>query len=80
MKPAYVQAARDLTSFVPGSYLAAVDATKSPKLSQRFELRGFPTLKLFEQGKFKFDYEGARSKEDLVGFMRGLKQEKKELW
>jgi hypothetical protein len=79
MKPAYVQAATDITSFVPGSYLAAVDATKSPKLSERFSLRGFPTLKFFEQGEFKFDYQGGRIKENLVEFMRDPKQPKGEL-
>ena len=73
MKPAYGQAALELTSFVPGSYLAAVDATLSSKLSQRFELKGFPTLKYFEYGQFKFDYQGGRNKEDFVEFMRNPK-------
>jgi protein disulfide-isomerase-like protein len=73
MKPAYGQAATELTSFVPGSYLAAVDATLSSKLSQRFDLKGFPTLKYFEDGQFKFDYQGGRNKEDFVEFMRNPK-------
>ena len=73
MKPAYAQAATDLTSFVPGSYMAAVDATKSSKLSERFKLSGFPTLKYFEGGEFKWDYAGARTREALVEFMRNPK-------
>ena len=70
MKPAYAQAASEVTSFVPGSYLAAVDATLSPKVAEKFQLQGYPTLKFFEQGQFKFDYSGGRNKDDLVGFMR----------
>lgn len=79
MKPAYVQAAGEITSFVPGSYLAAVDATQSAKLSERFKLAGFPTLKFFEMGQFKFDYNGGRAKEDLVNFMRNPVEVKSEL-
>ncbi len=45
MKQAYGQAASEVTSFVPGSYLAAVDATKSKTLKERFAIQGFPTLK-----------------------------------
>ena len=70
MKPAFAQAASEITSFVPGSYLAAVDATKSPKISHRFKLASFPTLKYFESGEFKFDYSLGRAKENFVEFMR----------
>lgn len=70
MKPGYGEAATELTSFVPGAYLAAVDATKSTKLSERFKLQGFPTLKYFENGEFKFDYSLGRNKESIVQFMR----------
>lgn len=79
MKPAYAQAASEITSFVPGSYLAAVDATKTSGLASRFQLKGFPTLKFFESGHFKFDYSGGRNKEDFVNFMRDPKAPKAEL-
>ncbi len=70
MKPAYGEAATELSSFVPGSYLAAVDATKTTKLNERFQLQGFPTIKYFESGDFKFDYSLGRTKESIVQFMR----------
>ena len=70
MKPAYGEAASELTSFVPGSYLAAVDATKTTKLNERFKLQGFPTLKFFENGEFKVDYSLGRTRESIVQFMR----------
>ena len=79
MKPAYALAANDVTSFVPGSYIAAVDATAATQLSKRFELRGFPTLKFFENGQFKFDYNGGRNKDDFVEFLRNPVQPKSEL-
>lgn len=79
MKPAYALAANDVTSFVPGSYLAAVDATANNQLSKRFDLRGFPTLKFFENGQFKFDYNGGRNKDDFVEFLRNPVQTKSEL-
>lgn len=79
MKAAYGQAASEMKSFVPGSYLAAVDATKSPKLKDKFDIKGFPTMVYFENGKRKFEYSGGRSKDDFVQFMREPKQAKTEL-
>ncbi len=78
MKPAYAQAAAQITSFLPGSYLAAVDATKNPKLSQRFNLKGFPTLKYFEAGQFRSDYMEGRVKENFVEFMRNPNQSSRQ--
>jgi hypothetical protein len=79
MKAAYGHAASELKSFVPGSYLAAVDATKSPKLKDKYDIQGFPTMKYFENGNLKFEYMGGRSKDDFVNFMREPKQVKTEL-
>ena len=70
MKPAYGQAASEITSFMPGSYLAAVDATKATKITERFKLQGYPTLKYFDSGEYKFDYSLGRTKENFVEFMR----------
>lgn len=74
MKPAYGQAARQMKSFLPGTYLAAVDGTKSPKLSKIFQVKGYPTLKYYENGQFKFDYDSGRTADDIVNFMREPKQ------
>ena len=70
MKPTFCEAATDMKRFLPGAYLGAVDATKSQQLGQRFELKGYPTIKYFENGKFKFDYDGGRTKEDIINFIR----------
>jgi protein disulfide-isomerase-like protein len=48
MKPAYAEAATEIKAISKESHLAAVDATKAAKLSKRFEITGFPTIKYFE--------------------------------
>ena len=74
LKPAYGQAARQMKSFLPGAYLAAVDGTKSPALNARFAVKGYPTLKYYENGQFKFDYDSGRTADEIVAFMREPKQ------
>ena len=69
MKPEYAAAATDLSTSEPNAYLAAVDATKSAKLSEKFKLQGFPTLKYFENGEFKMDYSLGRTRESITQFM-----------
>jgi hypothetical protein len=76
MKPAYGEAAIEMKRFLPGTYLAAVDATKTQALNKRFELKGFPTIKYFENGQFKFDYNGGRTKDDIVNFMKDPQDKK----
>jgi protein disulfide isomerase family A protein 5 len=78
MKPAYAEAAGDLKRFLPGSYLAAVDATKCPRVSKKFQANGFPTLKYFEKGEFKYDYTHGRKREDLVEFMKNPREKAPE--
>ena len=53
MKPAYGQAAAEIKKTIPNAYLAAVDATKSAGLNQRYDLKGYPTLKYYENGEYK---------------------------
>lgn len=74
MKPDYALAAKDMKAFLPGAYLAAVDATKSAALAKRFKLEGFPTIKFFQQGEFQFDYAEPRTKDAIVNFMRDPKK------
>lgn len=68
LAPEYEKAAEELGKTLP---LAKVDADdeKNRPLAQRFEIRGFPTLKLFRNG-VPSDYQGERSSAALVSFMR----------
>ena len=42
--------------------IAKVDATKEPELAKRFDVTGYPTMKIFKKGRY-FDYEGERNSE-----------------
>ena len=80
---AYGKAATEVTSFVPGSYLAAVDTVNSKKLAASFKAQAYPALKYFENADYKFDYKYKSTKEDFVDFMREPnveKYRKSELW
>ena len=70
MKPSYSLAALQMKQELTQGVLAAVDATGNPKLSDRFNIVGFPTLKYFNNGKFVSDYDRKRSTEDIKTFMK----------
>ena len=50
-------------------FLAKVDATVEKKLDKRFQLTGFPVVKLFIKGK-EIEYNKERKSEDLINWMR----------
>jgi protein disulfide-isomerase A1 len=50
-------------------FLAKVDATVEKKLDKKFEITGFPVLKLFIKGK-PVEYNGERNHEDLIKWIR----------
>ena len=70
LEPEYEKAATDLKGKVA---LAKVDADKEVNgaLRNRFGIRGFPTIKVFRNGKVT-DYEGGRTAEAITSFL--LKQ------
>ena len=65
--PEYEKAASILKS--ENLFLAKVDATVEKKLDKKFEITGFPVLKLFIRGK-PVEYNGERNHEDLVKWIR----------
>jgi len=48
LAPEYAKAAQRLAQNEPPYYLAKVDATEHKQVSERFGLRGFPTLYFFK--------------------------------
>jgi protein disulfide-isomerase A1 len=66
MKEPYEKAAVDLKG---KAVLAEVDATVDEKLAQKYNVEGFPTLKLFANGKEVTDYKGDRDYESMVSFI-----------
>lgn len=70
MKPSYSLAALQMKQEHIHGVLATVDATVNPKLSNKFNILGFPTLKYFNNGKFVSDYDRKRNAEDIKNFMK----------
>ncbi|KAK2815000.1 hypothetical protein Q7C36_023266 [Tachysurus vachellii] len=68
LAPEYEKAAKELSSRTPPIQLAKVDATAESDLATRFDVTGYPTLKIFRKGKV-FDYNGPREQHGIVDYM-----------
>lgn len=77
IKPQYSETAKRVKIDKVGT-LAAVDATIHENVSQRFSIKGFPTIKLFKNGVFKVDYDGKRTVDDIYKFMKSNAGAKKD--
>lgn len=69
MKPQYSEAAKRVADENVG-LLGAVDSTVNEDLSRKFNIKGFPTLKFFVNGKYHSDYDGKRTAEDMYEFVK----------
>jgi len=71
MKPEFDKAAGDLLANDPPVTLAKVDCTEAGKdVCSRFEVRGYPTLKIFRNGEVSSDYNGPREAAGIAKFMK----------
>nr|XP_028587975.1 protein disulfide-isomerase A4 isoform X1 [Podarcis muralis] len=68
LAPEYEKAAKELSKRMPPIPLAKVDATAETDLAKRFDISGYPLLKIFRKGK-PFDYNGPREKYGIVDYM-----------
>ncbi|GBP91772.1 Protein disulfide-isomerase A5 [Eumeta japonica] len=50
--------------------MGAIDATQEPELAKRYEVKGYPTLKYFSYGGYKYDASHLRQEEQIVEFMK----------
>lgn len=67
LEPEWAAAASEVAEQTKGKVkLGAVDATVHQGLSSRYGIRGFPTIKIFQKGEEPVDYEGGRTKADIV--------------
>jgi protein disulfide-isomerase A6 len=64
LKPIYEKVAAAFAN-EPGCVVAAIDATEAEDIAKKYEIGGFPTLKMFSNGQVT-KYEGGRTEEDLV--------------
>lgn len=69
LAPEYAKAAKALKDDGSPIRLAKVDATEETALGERFEVRGYPTLKFFRNGK-PSDYKGGRTSEEIISWLQ----------
>lgn len=69
LEPEFDSAAKELSGETAVK-LAKVDATVEEDLAKTHKVEGFPTLKLFKDGEFVKDYNGKRTSESIVKFMK----------
>lgn len=68
LKPKYEAAAVKMKNKNVSGMLAAIDASKEGEIATKYGVKGFPTLKYFEFGEFKFDVN-LRDTDPIVKFM-----------
>jgi len=60
----------DLATAAKGKFnVAKVDCTVEADLAKTYEVKGYPTVKLFQNGKLSKDYSGARTLEAFTKFV-----------
>ncbi|KAG2328962.1 hypothetical protein Bca52824_000142, partial [Brassica carinata] len=67
LAPEYAAAATELKGVAA---LAKIDATEEGDLAQKYEIQGFPTVFLFVDGEMRKTYEGERTKDGIVTWMK----------
>jgi len=69
LAPEYAKAATALKSNDPPIKLAKLDATEHGTTASKFDVRGYPTLKIFRNGQAS-DYQGPREANGIISYMK----------
>lgn len=70
MKADYALAAKRVHDEKLGATVAAIDASDAVGIRKRFDIPGFPTLKLFRSGSVVGDYRGSRTADGFLSFLK----------
>jgi protein disulfide isomerase family A protein 3 len=71
LKPEFEKAGGDLLANDPPVSLVKVDCTEGGKdTCGKFEVKGYPTLKIFRNGELSADYNGPREAAGIIKFMK----------
>jgi len=71
IKPEFEKSGGDLLRNDPPVTLAKVDCTEGGKeICNKFEVKGYPTLKIFRNGEFSADYNGPREAAGITKYMK----------
>lgn len=68
LAPEYAAAAQVLATQDPPMFVAKVDSTENSAISERFGVKGFPTLHWFVNGE-RQDYTGGREKDTIISWI-----------
>jgi len=69
LAPEYEKAAESLAEKESSVKLAKLDATEHGKVAEKFEVRGYPTLKFFRNGK-PMEYNGGRTADTIITWLQ----------
>ena len=69
MKPVFNKVAKQLKEEKAEGVIAFVDCTVQKGLAERFKIKGFPTIKYFQEGEFAWEYS-ERDEAKILEFMR----------
>jgi protein disulfide-isomerase A4 len=69
LAPEYKVAARELLKHDPPIPLAKIDATSNEDLARKYDIDGYPIMKVFRNG-VPYEYEGSRKADGIVDYMK----------